>query len=57
MVVVGDVFPVKHFAEAARASFYGAPFPFAWDDVLVVLAWGVAGLILAVRFFSWEPRR
>jgi hypothetical protein len=25
--------------------------------VLVVAAWGVAGLALALRFFSWEPRR
>jgi ABC-2 type transport system permease protein len=57
MVVVGDLFPVKHFAEAVRASFYGAPFPFEWTDVLVVLAWGIVGLAAAVRFFSWEPRR
>ena len=57
MVVVGDVFPVKHFAEAGRAAFYGAPYAFEWSDVLVVVAWGVAGLIVAARFFSWEPRR
>ncbi len=24
-------------------------------DVLVVAAWGLAGLALAMRFFSWEP--
>jgi len=24
--------------------------------VLVVAAWGLAGLLLAIRFFSWEPR-
>jgi ABC-2 type transport system permease protein len=54
---VGDVFPVKHFADAMLAGFYGAPFAFDWADVLIVAAWGVAGLLLAVRFFSWEPRR
>ncbi len=54
---VGDVFPVKHFSEAMLASFYGAPFPFQWSDLLVVAAWGMAGLLAAVRFFSWEPRR
>ena len=27
-----------------------------WTDVLVVAAWGVGGLLLAVRFFRWEPR-
>jgi ABC-2 type transport system permease protein len=54
---VGKVFPVRHFFEAMRASFYGAPYTFRWVDVLVVALWGVAGLILAARFFSWEPRK
>lgn len=57
MKTVGDIFPVKHFAEAGLASFYGPPFPFRWSDVLVFAAWGLAGLALAVRFFSWEPRK
>jgi ABC-2 type transport system permease protein len=57
MKVVGDIFPVKHFAEATMGSFYGAPLPFSWSDVAVVAAWGIAGLALAARFFSWEPRK
>ena len=68
MKVVGDVFPVKHFAEAMRAGFLGdvtmvtpagpvRPFVFDWWDVAIVAAWGVVGLVLAARFFSWEPRR
>ena len=24
---------------------------------LIMGAWGLAGVLLAVRFFSWEPRR
>ena len=41
------------------SSFYGAgfPIPFDWSDVLFVAGWGVVGLVLAVRFFSWEPRK
>jgi ABC-2 type transport system permease protein len=54
---VGRVFPVRHFAEAMIASFYGRPFVFEWSDVLVVGVWGLAGLALAARFFAWEPRR
>ena len=54
---IGRIFPVKHFAEAMLASFYGAPFIFRWSDLLVVAVWGVAGLLLATRFFSWEPRK
>ena len=53
---VARIFPVKHFADAMRAGFYGAP-EFLWRDVLVVAIWGIAGLILAVRFFTWEPRK
>ncbi|MEP7179512.1 MAG: ABC transporter permease [Pseudonocardiales bacterium] len=48
------VFPVRHFADGMQAAFLGTPFH--WTDVLVVGAWGLAGLLLAVRFFSWEPR-
>jgi ABC-2 type transport system permease protein len=49
------IFPVKHFADAIQAGFLGTAFQ--WNDVLVVAVWGAAGLLLAVRFFSWEPRR
>jgi ABC-2 type transport system permease protein len=48
------VFPVHHFASGLQAGFIGTPF--SWTDVLVVAAWGVGGLILALRYFSWEPR-
>jgi len=68
MKVVGNIFPVKHFAEAMRAGFLGnvtartpvgsvRAFPFDWWDVAIVAAWGLVGLALAARFFSWEPRR
>ena len=29
---------------------------FPWRAVLTMLAWLVAGVVLAVRYFSWEPR-
>ena len=52
---IARIFPVKHFADGMQAAFLGTAFH--WTDVLVVAAWGVAGLALALRFFSWEPRR
>jgi ABC-2 type transport system permease protein len=52
---VARVFPVRHFAVGLQAAFLGTPF--SWTDVAVVAAWGIAGLILANRFFSWEPHR
>ena len=48
------IFPVKHFADGIRAGFVGTTFH--WNDVLVVAVWGIAGLLFAARFFSWEPR-
>ena len=32
-------------------------FTFDWTDLLIVAAWGLVGLVLAIRFFSWEPRK
>ncbi len=52
---VARIFPIRHFADGMQAGFLGTPF--AWGDVAVVAAWGALGLVLAVRFFSWEPRR
>ena len=50
----GRLFPVKHFSDGMRAGFLGTPFE--WTDVAVVAAWGVAGMLIAVRAFDWEPR-
>jgi ABC-2 type transport system permease protein len=52
---VGRIFPVKHFADGMQAGFIGLPF--RWRDVAIVAAWGVAGLLVAARSFSWEPRQ
>jgi ABC-2 type transport system permease protein len=49
------IFPVKHFADGMQAGFIGTGFH--WTDVLIVALWGLGGLILAARFFTWEPRR
>ncbi len=52
---VARIFPVRHFALGMSAGFFGTPFE--WKDVLVVAAWGVGGLLVGARRFSWEPRR
>ena len=50
---IARIFPVRHFAVGMRAGFLGTTFH--WTDVLIVAIWGIAGLTLAVRYFSWEP--
>ena len=56
---VAGIFPIKHYSAAMLMAFN--PFEpgagFAWGDLAVVAAWGLAGVLLAIRFFSWEPRR
>jgi ABC-2 type transport system permease protein len=56
---IANVFPIRHFVEAMLASFFptSGVDPLQTTDLLIVAAWGAAGLILAIRFFSWEPRR
>lgn len=55
---LGGVFPVKHLSEALQTAFnpFHTGAGFEWGHIGIVAAWGVAGLILAFRFFSWEPR-
>jgi ABC-2 type transport system permease protein len=54
-----DIFPIRHFFEAMFTAWdphtVGSGFEFG--DLAVVAAWGVFGLLVAVRFFRWEPRR
>jgi ABC-2 type transport system permease protein len=56
--ILGDIFPVKHLSEACQAAFnpFETGWGFEWLDLAVVAAWGLAGAVLAVRFFSWYPR-
>jgi ABC-2 type transport system permease protein len=54
IVWIARIFPVWHFARGMQAGFLGTAFH--WTDALIVAAWGLGGLLLSVRFFSWEPR-
>jgi ABC-2 type transport system permease protein len=52
-----DVFPVRHFFDAFFDAYVPAGGPsISWDNLAVVALWGVAGLLLAIRFFRWTPR-
>jgi ABC-2 type transport system permease protein len=54
---VGDVFPLKAFVQAFQAAFNPNVEPpgFEWGKLAFVAAWGVAGLLVALRWFKWEP--
>jgi ABC-2 type transport system permease protein len=54
-----DAFPIRHFFEAMFTAWdpntTGSGFELG--HLAIVAAWGVAGLLVALRFFRWEPRR
>ncbi|HEV8420080.1 MAG TPA: ABC transporter permease, partial [Actinomycetota bacterium] len=57
--ITAKIFPVKHFVEGMLASYFPLPgqSSIKGGDLLIVALWGLAGLVLAIRYFSWEPRR
>lgn len=59
MEALGNFFPLKHFAEPFRDAFdptlSGSQFD--WFSLGYMTLWGVIAVILAVRFFKWEPSK
>jgi ABC-2 type transport system permease protein len=55
--VLGDVFPLKPFVESFQATLNPGIDPPAveWGNLAFIAAWGLVGLVVAVRTFSWEP--
>jgi ABC-2 type transport system permease protein len=56
---LGDILPLKPFVQAFQDTLNPAvPAPaFQWDKLARVAAWGVVGLVVALRWFRWEPAR
>jgi ABC-2 type transport system permease protein len=51
-------FPIRPFFQAIFDAYLPENGPaLAWDHLSVVAIWGIAGLVLAIRFFRWTPRR
>lgn len=55
---LASVFPVKHFVDAFVADLNPLTrgSGFQWASLGGMVAWGVAGVVVALRFFRWEPR-
>ena len=53
-----DAFPIRHLFEELFTAFdpNNMGSGYAWGHLAVVAAWGVLGLLLAIRFFRWTPR-
>ena len=54
---IGDVLPLKYFVDLVKAVYlHGHAFWTQPEALVVLTAWGAAGLVLAVFKFRWEPR-
>jgi ABC-2 type transport system permease protein len=54
---IARVLPLTHLIDGLSAAMVtGAPLNTLWGSVAVVAAWGIFGLIFAVRGFSWDSR-
>jgi ABC-2 type transport system permease protein len=53
--IVGDVFPIKHLNSALLTPLNpnAGGTRIEWIDLLVITAWGLAGLLIALRYFRW----
>lgn len=58
LVQVAAVFPVRHFQLALLAAYnpYSGAAGLAGRDLLIMSAWGAAGLLIAARGFRWMPQ-
>ncbi len=56
---VSSYFPIRQMIEAVYAPFDPRPgvSGWAWGDLAAMAVWGVAAVIVAVRLWSWAPRR
>ena len=56
--LIGDIFPLKHFAIAFRDPLNPVleGFQVHWGRLGYMALWGLAAVVLATRFFRWEPR-
>lgn len=48
-------FPVKALVDVLRAGYAPGPQPFPAAGVAVLAAWTLLGILLARRFFRWQP--
>jgi ABC-2 type transport system permease protein len=57
LVDIASVFPVRHLAAALLAAYnpHTRGAGLAGIDLVILAVWGAAGLVVALRRFSWLP--
>lgn len=52
---LANILPIRPLSKAATSAVFGGGLQVG--DLAIVLAWGVAGALIASRTFRWQPRR
>jgi ABC-2 type transport system permease protein len=54
---IANIFPIRHLSQALLHAYDPATHGpgIAWGQLAAVAAWGVGGLIVALRRFRWTP--
>lgn len=57
LTTTASLFPVRHFNTALWTIFnpHTTGAGFQWTDIGVIALWGMAGLLIAIRYFRWKP--
>lgn len=56
VLAVANIFPIRHLFEAFLSAYgLGNGSEFRWGHLGIVALWGVAGLLISLRFFRWTP--
>ena len=58
VLTFASLFPIRPFFQAFLTAYdpLTQRAGFDWGHLAVVAAWGVAGILVAMRFFRWSPR-
>ena len=58
LLQVAGFFPIRHFQQALLAAYnpYSSGSGFVGRDLLIMAAWGIGGLLIAVLRFRWSPQ-
>ncbi len=55
--IISETFPVQHLNNALLTPLNPntSGLRIEWIDLLIIAAWGVAGVVIALRYFRWTP--
>jgi ABC-2 type transport system permease protein len=56
VATIAGLFPVRHLAAALQSVWQPAAHPLDLTDLVWLAGWGLLGVVVALRTFSWEPR-